>query len=84
MQAPAIYSPLWHVHVDVAGPFKTPQCDPNGQPDASLPEAKAWLVMIVDYSTKVAEFVPVYSKKPKQIAQAFYAYWYAATARQGK
>ena len=51
MQAPAIYGPLWHVHVDLAGPFRTPQYDLNGQPDASLPEIKAWVVMIVDYFT---------------------------------
>ncbi len=75
MQAPAIYGPLWHVHVDLAGPFRTPQYYLNGQPDAILPETKAWVVMIVDYFTKVAEFVPVYSKEPVQIAQAFYAFW---------
>ena len=64
MQAPAIYGHLWHVHVDLAGPFKTPQYDLNGQHDANLLESKALVVMIVDYFTKLAEFVPVYSKEP--------------------
>ena len=30
---------------------------------------------MVDYFTKVAEFVPVYSKEPLQVAQAFYTGW---------
>lgn len=59
MQASAIYGPLWHVHVDLAGPFRTPQYDLTGQPDANLPETKAWVVMIVYYFTNVAECVPV-------------------------
>lgn len=50
--------------MDLAGPFKTPQYDLQGIADVSLPHAKAWVVLMVDYFTKVAEFVPLYSKEP--------------------
>lgn len=75
LPALAKFGPLWHVHVDLAGPCRSSQYDLDGQSSANLPEAKAWVVIIVDYLTKVAEFVPVHFGKPMQIVQAFYVFW---------
>ena len=76
MQIPAIYGPLWHVHVDLAGPFKTAvQHSAGAHEQAQVLEVKAWIVVAVDYFTKVAEFLPVFSQEPAQIAQAFYSGW---------
>ena len=41
LQVPAVYGPLWHVHVDLAGPFRTSQHNPaaHGQSQAILHHA---------------------------------------------
>ena len=75
LQLPAVYGPLWHVHVDLAGPFRTSQHNPAAHGQSQADDVKAWIVVMVDYFTKVAEFVPVYSKEPLQVAQAFYTGW---------
>jgi hypothetical protein len=75
LQQPGIYGPLRHVHVDLAGPFKTPQYDVHGQHNPTLPLVKAWVVVMVDYFTEIAEFVVVYSKEPFQIASVFCDSW---------
>ena len=75
LQVPAVYGPLWHVHVDLAGPFRTSQYNPAAQGQSQVDDVKAWIVVMVDYFTKVAELVLVYSKEPLQVAQAFYTGW---------
>ena len=73
MQQLAIYGPLRHVHID--GPFKTPKFDELGVKAKKNVDLKAWVVLMVDYFTKVAEFAVVYSKEPVHIANAFYGSW---------
>ena len=60
LQVPAVYGPSWHVHVDLAGPFKTSQHIPVAHAVLQAAEVKAWIAVMVDYFTKIAEFVPVY------------------------
>ncbi len=75
LQQPAIYGPLQHVHVDLAGPFRTPSFDELGVKVKKKADLKAWVVLMIDYFTKVAEFAVVYSKEPAQIANVFYSNW---------
>lgn len=74
LQPPILYGPLKHVHIDLAGPFSVA---PSQAPSWAVThgEAKAWVVLMVDYFTKVAEFVPVFSKEPLGIARAFWDGW---------
>ncbi len=74
MEKPAIYGPLKHVHLDLAGPFLTNSYDLEGKLLAT-PPYKSWVVLMVDYYTKVAEFAAVPSKQPVNIAKAFYDVW---------
>ena len=46
---------------------------PSGQ--VASGDTKAWIVLMVDYFTKVAEFVPVFTKEPTTIAKAFWDGW---------
>ncbi len=75
LHPPAVYGPLWHVHIDLAGPFPTSPLGLNGLADSSQPTQKAWVCIMIDSFTKVAEFAAVYSKEPVQIAQVFYNLW---------
>jgi hypothetical protein len=61
LQHPAIYGPLQHVHVDPVGPFRTPSFDELGIRAKRKADLKAWIVLMVDYFTEVAEFAVVYS-----------------------
>jgi RNase H-like domain found in reverse transcriptase/Reverse transcriptase (RNA-dependent DNA polymerase)/Integrase zinc binding domain/PHD-finger/Integrase core domain len=74
LQPPVIYGPLRHVHIDLAGPFVVPKTQaPSGV--VTRGEVKAWIVLMVDYFTKVAEFVAVFTKEPTAIAKAFWDGW---------
>ena len=75
LQQPAVHGPLQHVHVDLAGPFRTPSFDELGVRAKRKADLKAWVVLMIDYFTKVAEFAVVYSKEPAQIANVFYSNW---------
>ena len=63
------------MHVDLAGPFKTPSFDELGARSKRKSDLKTWVVLMIDYFTKVAEFAVVYSKEPAQIANVFYSNW---------
>jgi hypothetical protein len=36
---------------------------------------KAWVVVMIDYFTKAAEFAVIYDKKPASVARALYYAW---------
>ena len=60
--------PLWHVHVNLAGPLKTVvQQSACAHAQAQVLEVKAWIVVAVDYFTKVPKFLPVFSKKQRKL-----------------
>ncbi len=61
LQEPEIYGPFMHTHIDLAGPFL--HSVSGGQ------ARKYWVIIIMDYHTKVAEFVPTTSKEAVRIAQ---------------
>ena len=75
MQQPAIYGPLKHVHIDLAGPFLTHHYDVEGRLLPDLPPYKSWVVLMIDYFTKIAEFAAIPGKLPSFIAKAFYDLW---------
>ena len=58
LHSPAVYGPLQHVHVDLCGPF------PVGV-------NKKFIMVIVDYFTKVAEFCSIENNEPVTTARAF-------------
>jgi hypothetical protein len=74
---PAIYGPLRHVHIDLAGPF-TASIVPDfvaANLEQSTATAKAYIVIMVDYFTKIAEFAVIYGKKSSAIARAVWNAW---------
>jgi hypothetical protein len=75
LQEPVVLGPFEHVHIDLCGPFDTPVIDVHGK--LSMPDkpAKAWVVVMIDYFTKAAEFAVIYDKKPTSVAAAFYYAW---------
>jgi hypothetical protein len=75
LQQPVVHGPFEHVHIDLCGPFDTPVPDAHGK--IVMPEnpLKAWVVLMVDYFTKAAEFAVVYEKTPAAVAKAFYYTW---------
>ena len=75
LQKPVIRGPMKHVHIDLAGPFKTPTYSPYGQLQKDVPQFKSWVVLMIDYFTKTAEFAPVPGKEPHFIAKVFYDFW---------
>ena len=75
MQPPVIHGPLKHVHIDLAGPFKTPAFSLEGKLDTKVQPHKSWVVLMVDYFTKVAEFAVIPGKEPQMIARAFWNLW---------
>ena len=75
LEEPELYAPLMHVHIDLAGPFQTPVLHVDGTVDTTASTYKTWVVLMVDYFTKVAEFVPVPTKEPTRIASAFWDHW---------
>jgi RNase H-like domain found in reverse transcriptase/Reverse transcriptase (RNA-dependent DNA polymerase)/Integrase zinc binding domain/PHD-finger len=80
LQQPVIRAgPFRHVHIDLAGPFPTPVFTVQGQilprPKQPAEQHKAWVVLMVDYFTKAAEFYPVFGKSAMLVAEAFYCGW---------
>lgn len=75
LQEPAIRGPFEHVHIDLCGPFATPVVDVHGQLTMPKDPPKAYVVIMVDYFTKAAEFAVVYSKSAANVARAFYYSW---------
>jgi Integrase zinc binding domain len=72
LQKPVLYGPLNHVHIDLIGPYeKMLQDPPRGERD----KTKVWVVVMVDYFTKVAELAPVENKTALTVARAFYTSW---------
>jgi len=67
LQEPEIYGPFMHTHIDLAGPFL--HSVSGGQ------ARKYWVIIIMDYYTRVAEFVPTTSKEAVRIAQLFDNEW---------
>ena len=78
MQEPVVRGPFEHVHIDLCGPFVTPCADIHGRlylPDAQEKVFKAWVVVMIDYFTKAAEFAVIYDKTAASVARAFYFSW---------
>lgn len=76
-QQPAIYGPFRHVHIDLAGPFTASIVPDFVAANLGLgrSEAKAYIVIMVDYFTKVAEFAVIYGKQSATIARAVWNAW---------
>lgn len=68
LQEPFIIGPLEHVHIDLAGPFPLPHKHHYGA-------ETAYIQLMIDYFTKVAEFAIIPSKHPHETAHAFYMSW---------
>jgi hypothetical protein len=75
LQEPVVHGPFEHVHIDLCGPFDTPLPDAHGRIVMPEKPLKAWVVLMVDYFTKAAEFAVVYEKTPAAVAKAFYYTW---------
>lgn len=73
--------PLQHVHIDLAGPFTfTPAAvDRAGArvagTSAKNKQARRYVVLIVDYFTKAAEFCCIPDKSAASVARAFHDHW---------
>jgi hypothetical protein len=72
---PIIRGPFEHVHVDLCGPFDTPVADLHGRLYMPEKPLKAYVVLMIDYFTKAAEFAVVYDKLAPSVARAFYYSW---------
>jgi hypothetical protein len=72
LQEPVIHGPFDHVHIDLCGPFPTSFVDVHGQITWPKSPPKAWVVLMIDYFTKAAEFAVVHTKDPAAVARAFY------------
>ncbi len=62
LHPPEVYGPLQHVHVDLCGPFP-------------LGDTKKYIMVMLDYFTKVAEICSIPNKEPVTTARAFYDAW---------
>jgi hypothetical protein len=71
-ERPTLYQPLGHVHVDLFGPYDKEMADP---PSGRRNPDRVFVLVMIDYFTKVAEWVPVENKKPMTVARAFYDQW---------
>jgi hypothetical protein len=72
---PALYGPLKHIHIDLAGPILGPPKGPKGDLLYKAKPIKYWVVLMVDYFTKVAEFTPLSERDPYSVSSAFYTNW---------
>ena len=72
LQKPALFGPMDHIHIDLFGPIPRMLAkDKNGRHD----KQKLWVVLMIDYFTKVAEFATVEDKTPLSVSKAFYNAW---------
>ena len=72
--------PLQHVHIDLAGPFKwvpsvTEQKTKRPSSSAKSALQKGYVVLMVDYFTKAAEFCCIPDKSSASVARAFHDCW---------
>jgi hypothetical protein len=72
---PIIRGPFEHVHIDLCGPFDTPVADLHGRLFMPEKPIKAFVVLMIDYFIKTAEFAVVYYQQPSSVARAFYYSW---------
>ena len=79
---PKMSGPFEHLHVDLSGPFpvKEVRREANagrGRKGAASTErvGQAYVLLIVDYFTKAAEFVYIPDKKADTVARAFHDRW---------
>ena len=81
-----LYGPFEHVLMDSCGPFWIPNpayVEPSGKPGKSGKKQapgpdkfiKAWVIVIVDYFTKIAEFPIVTDHSSATVAAAVYDAW---------
>lgn len=90
LQEPIVYGPFRGVHVDLTGPFETPLLDVQGStlalPADRAPRALAaeqartrkvlaWIMLMIDYFTKVIELEVIYFREAICTARAFYNAW---------
>lgn len=71
LQHPVEFGPLNHVHIDLFGPMLknlSPKAPSHNNP-------KLYVVVMVDYFTKVAELYPVVDKSSLNVARAFFHAW---------
>jgi cleavage and polyadenylation specificity factor subunit 1 len=71
-ERPALYQPLGHVHLDLFGPYEKNMAEP---PSGKKFASRVFVVIMIDYFTKVAEWVPADNKQPITVARAFYDNW---------
>jgi hypothetical protein len=77
LQQPVVHAgPFRHIHVDLAGPFETPLISVHGKITEPERPVKAYVVLMIDYFTKAAEFYIVYSKHAVTVAEAVYYGWF--------
>ena len=76
LQSPAVYGPFQHLHVDLAGPMDTPFVGLDGLVNVSLPVQTGYVVLMIDYFTKVAEFAVIYNKTALNVARAVFNFWF--------
>lgn len=72
IQRPVLFAPMDHVHLDLFGPYDRMLSDP---PSGPRDRTKIYVLVMVDYFTKVAELVPIDNKIPMTVARAFFNHW---------
>jgi transposase InsO family protein len=75
LNEPAIRGPFEHVHIDLCGPFDTPVKDDHGHLSMPKKPVKAYVVLMIDYFTKAAEFAVIYDRAAASVARAFHYSW---------
>ena len=76
-------APFEHVHLDLAGPFPVAQIrdqlgqtvQPRRGQRSTQQTGTAYVLLIVDYFTKAAEFVAIPNKQAATVARAFHDRW---------
>jgi hypothetical protein len=61
-----------HVHLDLFGPYERMLSDPPSGPRDCT---KVYVLVMIDYFTKVAELVPIPNKVPMTVARSFFNVW---------
>jgi hypothetical protein len=71
IQRPVLFEPMEHVHIDLFGPYKDLSKRKRGEKELD----KVYVMLCIDYFTKVAEMTPIDDKLPTTTAHAFYNSW---------
>lgn len=78
---PEMSQPFQHVHVDLAGPFALRGVKSAGKTRTTGVSTevvgKAYVLLVVDYFTKCAEFAYLPDKSAETVARAFHDHWLA-------